>query len=334
MKINETLYNNLLKSINRTIKNVLFEYEEYSNKDYVIKEYNKSNQEDFNYVSINRKQIWEFFDNGYKAAGLNGFCNSCFNPDSLRKNFNKIKLVYYNDDIIIAGAIYTGRHNGYKCVGITATTNETYRALGKDAVKYIIKQDIGSYKDFYWGVFDGAVSHYYEKFGGILIPNDYCHLFIDNAKPDINDEYNIIIKLSDGTDVVKLIYGFNSKETFDEIMKMADMRVDKQVNRLNQMLKDSQKEKSELKESIKKLNYNISIEEYHVRIINMFYDDFLNGHRTLTPHMTSLINKSKEFLIKYLKSNKNIQNKDYYELAIENAKDILKYSTKMKLYKF
>ena len=100
------------------------------------------------------------------------------------------------------------------------------------------------------------------------------------------------------------------------------------------MLKSSQKEKSELKESIKKLNYNISIEEYHVRIINMFYDDFLNGHRTLTPHMISLINKSKGFLIKYLKTNKNIQNKDYYELAIENAKDILKYSSKMKLHKF
>ena len=126
MKINESLYNSILKSIDRTIKNVLFEYEEYSNKDYVIKEYYKSNQEDFNYVSINRKQIWEFFDNGYKAAGLNGFCNSCFNSDSLRKNFNKIKLVYYKD-IIIAGAIYTGRNGGYKCVGITATTNETYR---------------------------------------------------------------------------------------------------------------------------------------------------------------------------------------------------------------
>ena len=38
---------------------------------------------------------------------------------------------------------------------------------------------------------------------------------------------------------------------------MTDMRIDNQVNRLNQMLKDSQKEKSELKESIKKLNYNI-----------------------------------------------------------------------------
>ena len=118
---------------------------------------------------------------------------------------------------------------------------------------------------------------------------------------------------------------------------MADIRIDEQINRLNQMLKDSQKEKlekSELKESIKKINYNISIEEYHVRIINMFYDDFLNGHRTLSPHMISLINKSKEFLIKYLKTNKNIQNKDYYELAIENAKDIFKYSTKMKLHKF
>ena len=88
MKINKSLYNNILKSIDRTIKNVLFEYEEYSNKNYVIKEYYKSNQEDFNYVSINRKQIWEFFDNGYKAAGLNGFCNSCFNSDSLRKTVN------------------------------------------------------------------------------------------------------------------------------------------------------------------------------------------------------------------------------------------------------
>ena len=53
-----------------------------------------------------------------------------------------------------------------------------------------------------------------------------------------------------------------------------------------------------------------------------------------TTSLLNLINKSKEFLIKYLKTNKNIQNKDYYELAIENAKDILKYSTKMKLHKF
>ena len=43
--------------------------------------------------------------------------------------------------------------------------------------------------------------------------------------------------------LVKLIYGFNSKDTFEEIMKMEDTRIDKQVNRLNQMLKDSQKEK-------------------------------------------------------------------------------------------
>ena len=55
----------------------------------------------------------------------------------------------------------------------------------------------------------------------------------------------IIIKLSDGTNIVKLIYGFNSKDTFEEIMKMEDTRINKQVNRLNQMLKDSQKEKLE-----------------------------------------------------------------------------------------
>ena len=323
MKISEDLYNNILNTIDKTIQRTLFEYEQFnSNNDFIIKEYNRVNQEDFNYISINRKNIWEFFDRGYKAVGLNGFCNSCFNSDSLRKNFNKIKLVYYND-ILIAGSIYTGRNNGYKCVGITATCDDSYREIGKKAIEYIIRQDIGLYKDFYWGVFDGAVSHYYEKFGGILIPNEYCHMFI-TAEKDPNDDYKIIIKLSDGTEVSKLIYGFNSKETFNEIIKNNDDRIKKQIEKLEKLLNGN------LNES----NYKITEHEYHVRIINMFYDDFLNGRQTLTPYMISLIKKSMNFLIHYLQNTENVQNKGYYKLAIENAKDILKYSTKMKIYKF
>lgn len=324
--MNNILYQNILKTIDRTIQKTLFEYEQFHlNDELTLKEYDKVNSEDFDYISINRKMIWEFFENGYKAAGLTGFCNSCVNPNALRKNFTKIKLVYYKD-ILVAGSIYTGYKKGYKCVGITATTDEAYREIGKEGIKYIIKQDIGLYKDFYWGVFDGAVSHYYEKFGGILIPNDYCQLFI-NAEKDPDDEYKIIVKLTDGTKLPKLIYGFNSKETFDDIVQHNDERVKEQLDRLEMLLHPD----TSLNESLYR---PITEEDYHVRVINTFFDNFLYGQKTLTPYMVKMINRSKNFLINYLKNNNNPKDRDYYYLAVENAKDILKYSMRMKLHKF
>ena len=184
----------------------------------------------------------------------------------------------------------------------------------------------GLHQDFYWAVFDGAVSHYYEKFGGILIPNDYCQLFI-NAEKDPDDDYKIIVTLTDGTKLPKLIYGFNSKETFDDIVQHNDERVKEQLDRLEMLLHPD----TSLNESLYR---PITEEDYHVRVINTFFDNFLYGQKTLTPYMVKMINRSKNFLINYLKNNNNPKDRDYYYLAVENAKDILKYSMRMKLHKF
>ena len=83
----------------------------------------------------------------------------------------------------------------------------------KQTIKDSIKHPI------YWGVFDGAANHYYEKFGGFLIPNDYCKMFITSAEKDPNDDYKIIKKHPDGTQFSKLIYGFNTKEDFEKIVE-------------------------------------------------------------------------------------------------------------------
>lgn len=172
----------------------------------------------------------------------------------------------------------------------------------------------------YWGVFDGAVNHYYEKFGGFLIPNDYCKMFITSAEKDPNDDYKIIKTMPDGEQFSKLIYGFNTKEDFEKIVEHEDEFFKESIQRIEQLLQPN------------KYGYIITEEEYHVRVIYTFFDNFLLGRQTFTPYMVSMINKSKDFLIRYINGNKNIQNEDYYSLAVENAKDILKYATRMRLF--
>lgn len=323
------IYEVLMKSISQQIKKTLFEYEEFINSedDFILKVYDKKNVSDNDYITKNRKEIWDFFDTGYKFAKLGGFKNSCSDYRSLNKNYSKIKLVY-KDDVLIAASIYSGHQQGNKCVEITATTNIEYRELSKEAIKYIIKQDIGLYKDFYWGTFDGAIEHYYEKFGGILIPNDYAHLFLRNGIIiDPDSEYKINLNLRDGTEVSKVIYGFNSKETYDKIIAEDDIRIKKQIEHMQTFLNKN----NTLHEKVDTI---ITLQQYHVDVINLFYEERLDGRSTLTPYMVSLINNSKKFLENFIIKNPNIENKDYYELAIWNAQDILDTSTVTKLHKF
>lgn len=215
-------------------------------------------------------------------------------------------------------------------VGITATTDKKYRTLGKDAVISIIKDDISKFEDFYWGIFSDKVNHYYEKFGGIRIPNEYAKEFAPNLLPVENDEYLVSMTLRDGVCENKIIYGFNSKETFDKIISMEDDRINQQILKLKSYIKGN----SPIKESKVSLYPEYDEPRYNVEIINMFYDEMLNGRTDLTEMMVKHINGSKDYLQKYVETHElNNKDKRYYTLAIENAKDILDCSTLIEIHK-
>ena len=73
----KNVYNKIRESISNEVKKTLNETE---NTDMHIKKiylYPWDNIKDKEFLNMNKKQIWEFFDNGYKAANLDGFNKSC-----------------------------------------------------------------------------------------------------------------------------------------------------------------------------------------------------------------------------------------------------------------
>ena len=106
----------------------------------------KENEEDDVYIRTNRNMLWDFFNAGYKYANLGGF-RSCISSRSLWKNASCLKVGLYNG-ILVAASIYTSFQKGMKCVGITATTDEVYRNIGKNAVIHIVKEDINLVGNF------------------------------------------------------------------------------------------------------------------------------------------------------------------------------------------
>ena len=213
----------------------LFEESNLEQENVVYKSYYPiENNDDYIYIRDNTKMLWNFFDEGYKYANLKEF-RSCVNPKSLLKNTSCLKVALFND-IIVAASIYTSYQGEMKCVGITATTDERYREMGKYAVIQIIKEDISLVGKFYWTECSDAIEHLYEKHGGVKIQNDYTYLFIKDYKELLDDGYHFVMEITysddEKEDVKKVIFGFNSKETFEEIKSKNDERIMTYINRI------------------------------------------------------------------------------------------------------
>ena len=80
---------------------LVFEPDELTYKTY----FPKDNEDDYVYISDNKKMLWDFFDSGYKYAKFKEF-RSCINPKSLLNNTSCLKVALFND-IIVAASIYT-----------------------------------------------------------------------------------------------------------------------------------------------------------------------------------------------------------------------------------
>lgn len=232
-----------------------------------------------------------------------------------------LKLIYY-DDVLIAASVYSGKNNGYKCVGITATANPQYRELGIKYVHNIVEEDIMNYQKFYWTICSGPLEKIYEEHGGIKIPSEYLpvfKLFIEyNIVP--SDEYHISVKLNDGNYYEKVVYGFNSKEALDIAISTRDERVLERIRHIQQMNES---------EAYKTYNIKMTDAEKAMSIINVFYEERCNGLDDLSKTLYDILIENQNIVKQYIETA-NIPNKNEYKrymLAIENAQDILDSST-------
>lgn len=194
--------------------------------DLEIKEYKKGTHEFQTLIENYYKEIYDFIDNGYKKAGLGEF-KGCNDAKSLRKNAIIVKIASCQG-VWVAVSIYTNYQGGYKCAGITATTNPEYREIGKRAIEKIVKSDITNHDKFYWCECSGKIEQLYEKLNGIAIPNVYVNEIIKNIIRLEKDSYHYV-RLIQNEPFVKIIYGYNTPELFQKVYATHKEYIDKKI---------------------------------------------------------------------------------------------------------
>ena len=218
----------------------------------IVTYFPKLNETDNEFLKRNRKILWDFMNVGYRYAGLGDF-RGCANDRALYKNASCLRIGYHNDTMI-ALAVYTSYQQGFKGVGYTVTTDETLRELGKKCLNEIIKIDISAEKQYFWSICSGSIEHLWDKFGGTKIPNTFAseYLPIAGISKVLDDGFSIVITDKNGNEEKKVIFGYNSEETFNKVVSFMEKGV-------SDSLKDNIDESSEIDVMAKILYRQLSV---------------------------------------------------------------------------
>ena len=215
---------------------------------YVVKTYKRNNMEDLAYIKANKAKIKNFMDAGYEDAGLGKF-GSCRKPKSVADNTILLKVAETIDGQILAMSIYTSYQTGLKCVGITklVTSDTLLNQLAKDAIKYIIKEDISNFRDFYWTECSGVIEHWWSKYSGdmLRIPVTYLPvIFGENVfenkkfRPIENDDYHYERVLLDEDRneyiVKKCLFGFPNVNVLNEFINRENIDLDEFIKKIEE----------------------------------------------------------------------------------------------------
>ncbi len=293
---------------------------ESSNKQsFEIKEYSPK-QEGWDYIKNNKQQIWNFLNVGYKKAGYEKFVG-CDNSRSLLKNANLVRIAFYEKEWV-AISVYTGYRGGFKCVGITATTNEKLRECGVNAVHHIIKNDVGSYELNYWAEASGSVEKIYEKYGGIKIPNQYAFGILLHPISKLSEDgfhYERIIK---GETQEKIIYGFNNGETYQKVLSEYKQYIEDSIKAITSI---------QIDETIEKPSFGrLSKLQCAVAVVNFFVDQKWEGCYDFPFESLKELSKYVEVIKIAIDNNSVPENeREVAMMALENGTLILRTSSPM-----
>lgn len=287
---------------------------------YDIVDYMKDSS-DWSYIKKNKVRIWDFLNDGYEFVGYDKFCG-CDNVKSLLKNANLVKIAFYDGEWV-AVAVYTGYRGGYKCVGITATTDMGLWNIGKDAVNDIVRNDVCQFSEFYWTECSGTLERLYEKHNGIKIPNEYAFSILQRPVTLLKDGYHYEREIK-GETQQKVIYGFNNKETFETVKREYTAYINDCIQKIVNC---------QINEDVEVPSFGrLSKTQCSIAVVNFFvdlrwedecYELSLDAYKILMQH------------VNYLKRiSNNHQRDEQLELAISNGKDLLRTMSLMKFTKF
>lgn len=188
----------------------------------------KENDNDKTFIRGNKFTLFNFLNDGYNEAGLGDF-KGCSDAKHLARNASCVRICTQNEtDEIIALGVYTDYRQGNKAVGYTVTTDKYLRDLGIKALNDIIKLDIQTTDKYYWSACSGAIEHLYLKHNAIMIPNIFIDNYYDLSKVHvelINDGFHFFEYDKNDDKYEKVIFGFNSKETFDKVNKELEDKI-------------------------------------------------------------------------------------------------------------
>ena len=297
--------------------------------------YDARRPEDKAYIGLHKNEIWDFLNNGYIAAGLDKFIG-CFNANSVKKNTVMYRVAQRKDDYMpLAMSVYTEHMGGFKCVGITRKFSDDRQVteLARIAVKHIIKMDISQFREYVWIECDGAIKHYWEKYGGIKIPNSYLPcIFKEKIMQTVSlidgDEYDYNRVIGTGEDaktVRKCIFGFNNPETLEKYIRDYDTSVDELMERI--------RNEQAVKESFQNEYSNVVVSQEFLRSYVIDMNELQSF--TLTEHELSLIRKSYDTVRHYYDSYGHMldnRSSNFMKMIVENISDLLSSYTLLKPY--
>ena len=197
--------------------------------DYIITTYwPNDNDNDKQYIKMNKNTLFAFLNDGYNAAGLGDF-KSCEDSKHLARNASCVRICTQKDtDELLAIGLYTNYRQGNKAVGYTATTEKYLLDLGIKGLHDIIKLDINTSDKYFWTVCSGAIEHMWQINGGKMIPTLFIDEYfdVDKIKIDlISDGFHFWLYDKDDERYKKVIFGYNSKSIFDKIHKTLENKI-------------------------------------------------------------------------------------------------------------
>lgn len=154
--------------------------------------------------------ISEMVDSSYASEG--GYRGDS-SLRSLLKNADRAKLVFGDDEKLLAVSLYRTDLGGYKRF---CSASQVHASRKIDAVQTIIKDDIKPYDNWYWVEASGMIEKLFKKNGGNPIPNHLAAEFlrIDPSKLNLLEDgvhYERAVGPAHAV-LAKMIFGFKDKE--------------------------------------------------------------------------------------------------------------------------
>lgn len=184
-----------------------------------------------------KEPVWNILSLSYEGiGGLKSYRD--FKDFSRKKHI--FKVVENANGDIIAAATYRRIEESLKMTAIGCNQQEDE----KQALQQIIQDDIIHLELHYWVEASDAIEHYFKKYNGYPIPNILASKILSVPHDSItllND--NVHYKRAIGIDKVeytKMIFGFKSKEIFEDVINSVENYSDfmRNVNSLNESTDD------------------------------------------------------------------------------------------------